>query len=408
MPTFTYQARTVDGKTVNGVLTAENQQAALRSLDERALFPIRVDEGGQASKALLPGRRRKLGLRVVATFYSQFSDLLRAGVPVLRSLDVLARQKSHPLLSEIVNEVREDVAGGESLADSMAKHPNAFSDLHIAMVRAGERGGFLEDVLSRVAVFTERQDELRNKLIGSLIYPCILLTAGVSVVIFLMSFVVPKIRPILERGGKLPITTSALFTICDVFYDPKSGSIGPGVWLVAGLVVGALMAIPYARTENGRRVFDRLKLRAPLVGRVITMVAICRFCRILGTMLQNGVPLLQSLRVSRESAGNVVLAEEIEKATDSVTKGETVAGPLSASGLFPLDIIDMIAVAEESNTLDTVLIQVANTNEERTARQIDLGVRLVEPLLLLCMAVMVLFIALALLVPILTSSSRGF
>ncbi len=402
MPTFTYQARTLDGQTVTGVLTAENQQAALRSLDEKALFPVEVAEGGQAAKSILPGRRRKLKLRVLATFYSQFADLLRAGVPVMRSLDVLARQKSHPLLTEIVNEVRDDVAGGETLADAMAKHSNAFSELHIAMIRAGERGGFLEDVLARVSSFTERQDELRNKLLGSLIYPCILVTAGVGVVAFLMSFVVPKIRPVLERGGRLPFMTQMLFSICDFFSGPGGLVVG------AGLVLSIVIAASYVRTENGRRTYDRLRLMIPVLGRIVSMVAICRFCRILGTMLQNGVPILQSLRVAKESAGNLCLADAIEKATDSVTKGETVAAPLGASGLFPIDIIDMIAVAEESNTLDTVLVQIADANEARTARQIDLGVRLLEPLLLLVMAVVVLFIALALLVPILTSSSRGY
>jgi type II secretory pathway component PulF len=401
MPTYTYEARSVDGKTVSGVLTAENQQAALRALDERALFPVQVVEGGQAGKALLPGHKRKLRIRVVATFYSQFADLLRAGVPVLRALDVLARQKSHPLLTEVLNEVHDDVAAGESLADAMVKHPNAFTELHVAMVRAGERGGFLEDVLTRISQFAERQDELRNKLLGSLIYPCILLAAGIGAVSFLMSFVVPKIRPVLERGTGLPLPTQMLFGFCD-FMSMY------GIWLGVGALIAIIVASGYARTPGGRRFFDAVWMRFPMVGRVVTMVAVCRFCRILGTLLQNGVPILQSLRVSRESAGNSLLAEAIESATDNVTKGETVATPLGSSGLFPLDIVDMIAVAEESNTLDTVLVQIADANEARTARQIDIGMRLLEPLLLLVMAVVVLFIALALLVPILTSSSRGF
>jgi len=192
-----------------------------------------------------------------------------------------------------------------------------------------------------------------------------------------------------------------LFGICDFFTTW-------GLLLGVGALIFLVVAVTYCRTAAGRKTFDRLILRIPVLGRILTMVAICRFCRILGTMLQNGVPILQSLKVSKESAGNLVLAEEIEKATDSVTKGETVAAPLGASGLFPIDIVDMIAVAEESNTMDTVLVQIADANEARTARQIDLGVRLLEPLLLLVMAVLVLFIALALLVPILTSSSRGY
>src|SRR5947207_2640784 len=171
MATFTYKAKTSNGQTISGVLTAESQQAALRTLDEKALFPILVSEGGQAAKTVLPGRKRRLKLRILTSFYSQLSDLLRAGVPVLRSIDVLAKQNASPLLSEVLKEVHADVSSGETLADSMAKHPNAFNSLSIAMIRAGEQGGFLEDVLTRIAMFTERQDELKNKLIGSMIYP---------------------------------------------------------------------------------------------------------------------------------------------------------------------------------------------------------------------------------------------
>src|SRR5262245_57142604 len=194
MATFTYKAKTSGGQTITGVLTAESHQAALRTLDEKALYPILVSEGGQAAKTVLPGRKKKLKLRVLTSFYSQLADLLRAGVPVLRALDVLGRQNTNPLRSEILKEVHADVSGGETLADSMAKHPNAFNSLSIAMIRAGEQGGFLEDVLSRIALFTEKQDELKNKLIGSMIYPCVLMAAGVCVVTFLMAFVVPSIR----------------------------------------------------------------------------------------------------------------------------------------------------------------------------------------------------------------------
>ncbi len=397
MATFTYKAKTSSGETVAGVLTAESQQAALRTLDDRSLFPIAVAEGGQAAKTAIPGRRRKLKLRVLSTFYSQLADLLRAGVPVLRALDVLARQESNPLLTEILKEVHADVSGGETLADAMAKHPHVFKSLAIAMIRAGEKGGFLEDVLMRIAVFTERQDELRNKLLGSLIYPCILLFAGASVVVFLMGFVVPKIRMFLERVDK-PWVTTALFAMCDFLQ-------ATWMYLIPAAVVAIIIAVPLARSEQGRMSLAKWQLKVPVLGNLVTMVAVCRFCRILGTLLHNGVPILEALRISKDSAGNPILARQIEFAAESVQKGETLASPLGASGLFPIDIVDMIAVAEEGNNLETVLVQIADSNEARTGRQIDLGVRLLEPILLMFMAGLVLVIAVALLVPILRMST---
>jgi len=318
---------------------------------------------------------------------------------VLRAIDVMSRMKSSPLLMQILKEIHADVSGGEPLANAMAKHPNAFNDLSIAMVRAGEQGGFLEDVLARISVFTERQDELRNKLVGSMIYPCILMFAGGTVVMFLMLFVVPRIRMFLEQVEK-PWLTVALFSTCDFLQYQ-------GFYILGALVVVMVFVIPVLKSDKERLALDKLRLRVPVMGKIVTMVAICRFCRILGTMLHNGVPILQALKISKDSAGNRILAEQIDKATENVQKGEMLASPLGASGFFPGDIIDMIAVAEESNNLETVLVQIADSNEARTARQIDLGVRLLEPLMLLVMATFVLVIAIALLVPILRMSASG-
>lgn len=401
MATFSYTAKTAQGQTVKGALSADSEAAALRMLDERALFPVSLAEGGAAVGRGLLGRPRRVPLRHLAIFYAQLADLLQAGVPLLRGLDVLSRQKGRPVLMEVIKELREDVAGGEPLAGAMSKHPHIFKELHVAMVAAGERGGFLEDVLARIGTFVERQDELRNKLLGSMIYPCLLLLGGTGVVSFMMGFVVPKIRPLLEKAGTLPALTAGLFGFCDVLRSH---------WLLVVMLIGTavLGGSVYLRTARGRQWWDRLVLRLPLIGPVLTMVSVCRFCRILGTMLRNGVPILQSLRVSRDSAGNTVLAAAIDDATDSVREGETLAGPLGASGLFPPDVLDMVAVSEESNTLEKVLVQIADTNEARLARKIDLGVRLVEPILLVFIAAIVLLIALALLVPILTGSTQRF
>lgn len=393
MPSFTYKAFNDSGAAVTGVLTAENYQVALRMLEEQALFPVKVSEGIQQS-ALGMGRGRRVSIAHLATFYSQLSDLLRAGVPLLRSLDVLGKQGSQGALTQAIKELREDVAGGMGLGDAMAKHPNAFSDLHASMVRAGESGGFLEDVLHRIAIFTEKQDELRNKVIGAMIYPAILVFVGGAVVLLLMAFVVPKLREHL-RPETFNVLTVILFAVCDAILNHY-------VAIILAVATAIFGATTWLKTESGHRLFERFQLRAPVFGKILTMVAICRFCRILGTMLHNGVPILQALRISKDSAGNHVLADVIEKATDSVKKGAPLSDPLQACGLFPPTVVDMIAVAEESNNLETVLVQIADTNEARTARSIDLAVRVLEPILLVIMAMAVCCIAIGLLLPILT------
>ncbi len=399
MPTFAYKARNPVGEQIRGTLIAESPQAAARMLDERSLLPIEVEEVRSQQRSLLTGRARRVSLSKVGQMYEQLADLLRAGVPILRALEVLAQQASTPALGYVLREVRDSVAGGESLADAMLKHPHAFPELHAAMVRAGEKGGFLEDVLSRLSEFVARQDALRNKFIGALVYPCVLLVGATGAVAFIMAYVVPKIRQVLE-DQPLPLPTVIVFGLSD-------GLRLHWHWLLAGVVVlvGALGA--YFRSAAGQALYAKLQLRTPGLGRIYTMISICRFCRILGTLLTNGIPILQALKVAKDSTGNRILAAAVDEAAESVRGGQSLARPLAASRVFPPAIIDMIAVAEESNSLDKVLIEVANTQEERTARQIDLTMRMVEPLLLMVMGVAIATIAIALLVPILRMSTGG-
>lgn len=393
MPSFRYRAVSDSGEQVAGVVTAENYLVALRMLEEQALYPIKVTEGAQQSSFGIGGPKRVKRAHLTV-FYSQLADLLRAGVPMLRSLDVLSGKGSKGALSQVVKELREGVAGGSSLADSMAKHPHVFSQLHASMVRAGESGGFLEDVLQRIGIFSEKQDELRNKVRGAMIYPSILVFFGSVVLIFIMGFVVPKLRPYLRPETFNPLT-DVVFFVCDIMLERY------GVILFVAVVV-TVGVVSWLKTKTGKRMFELFKLRAPILGPITTMVAICRFCRILGTMLHNGVPILQALKISKDSAGNDILAEAIGEAAESVERGAALSVPLGDSGLFPPAILDMIAVAEESNNLENVLVQIADTNEVRTARQIDLGVRVLEPVLLVCMAVVVGCIMVGLLLPILT------
>jgi general secretion pathway protein F/type IV pilus assembly protein PilC len=399
MPTFAYKARNADGERVNGTLVADTAAAAARILDEKTLLPIDVTELKPGGRSFLVGRGR-VSPSKVGVLYEQLADLLRAGVPVLRALNVLSQQAASPSLTRILREVHDDVAGGATLADALDRHPQAFSHLHVSMIRAGEKGGFLEEVLSRVSEFVRRQDELRNKFIGSMIYPCVLLLGGLTAITVLMMVVVPKIRPLLEAQD-LPWPTMVVFGASDL--------LGKRYLEVFGVVLVVLMIVTgFFQSSLGRRLLARLQLRAVGFGRIYTMVALCRFCRIFGTLLANGIPIINALRISKDSTGNEILAEAIDKAADSVTAGEALAKPLANSKVFPPAMMDMIAVAEESNTLEKVLIGIADTQEARTARQIDLFVRLLEPLMLLIMGMMVMFIAVALLLPILRMATSGF
>lgn len=398
MPTFAYKARSTSGEEVKGTLIADSSLAAARVLDEKALLPVELEEL-RPRRSLLTGGARRISMSKVGQMYEQLADLLRAGVPILRALEVLSQQTTSPALSQVLREVKDDVAGGDALAEAMSKHKNAFPELHASMVRAGEKGGFLEDVLANLSDFVNRQDALKNKFIGALIYPSVLMLGAAGAVTFIMAYVVPKIRQVLV-GQVLPLPTVMVFGVSDVVRDH-------GVLLFGGiaLVVGTVIA--YFRSAAGREVWSRVQLKLPGLGRIYTMIAICRFCRVFGTMLKNGIPILQALKISKDSTGNTLLAAAIDNASEAVRGGESLAGPLAASKTFPQAIIDMIAVAEESNNLDKVLVEIANTQEERTARQIDFTMRMLEPLLLMVMGVMIAFIAVALLVPILRMATTA-
>ncbi|MBU0641323.1 MAG: type II secretion system F family protein [Planctomycetes bacterium] len=399
MPTFSYKARNGSGEMVSGTLVADTASVAARMLDDQALLPVEVEELASQQRSFWTGRTRRLSISKVGVMYEQLSDLLKAGVPLLRALSVLAKQASTPALVHVLREVHDDVAGGDAFADAMAKHPQAFPKLHASMVRAGEKGGFLEDVLSRLSNFVTRQDALRNKFVGSMIYPCVLLAFGLSAVSLLMVFIVPKIRMLLEEQD-LPWPSLVVFAISDTLKLHFLEVLGV-VLVVAVVLIGVL------QSEAGQQLKARLQLRAWGFGRVYTMVALCRFCRIFGTLLANGIQILQALQIAKDATGNVILGESIDKAAENIRHGEPLAGPLAASKVFPPAIIDMIAVAEESNTLEKVLIEIADTQEERTARQIDLLMRLLEPLMLLFLGLMVLFVAVALLLPILKMATSS-
>jgi general secretion pathway protein F/type IV pilus assembly protein PilC len=305
------------------------------------------------------------------------------------------------VLKEVLDDVYRRVEDGASLADGMARYPRVFNELAVHMVKAGGEGGFLEEALDRVAQFTEQAEDLKSRTVGALAYPVFLATVGTMVVTILIVFFVPKFATIfdsLRSRGELPALTDGLLWLSETIRDWGL------VILVIALVVGFLLRARLT-TEAGRRTADLIKLKLPLLGGIFQNLAVARFCRVLGTMLRNGVPILKSLEVSRDAAGNRILSEAIGKASENISSGQALAAPLAASGHFPITVVEMISVAEESNTLDTVLVEIADGLERRTQRRLELAVRLIEPIMLLLLAGVVLAVVLALLMPIIKMSA---
>jgi general secretion pathway protein F len=397
MDEFAFVARDASGQRVTGTIAASNRREALEMIAGRALFPVEVS-GRSPSKAA--SRLRRLSGQTLAVFYGQLSDLLRSGVPLLRALDVLRKQSTRPALTSVLAEVHHDVEQGASLGEAMQRFPNIFGEMAISMVRAGSEGGFLEDALARVAEFTETQDDIRKRTMGALAYPAFLAVVGTIVVIVLMVFFVPKFDGLfqnLRERGELPVMTE--------FVLGTSQFLQRWVVLVlAGVAVVVVALRQWTRSESGRVWRDRVKIGVPLVGKVFLNLAVARFCRVLGTLLRNGVPILRALEIAADAAGNRVLAAAIVTAAKDISAGQRLAGPLAASGHFPPTVVEMISVAEESSTLEKVLIEIAESLERRTWRQLDLVVRLIEPMMLLLLAMVVLVLVVALLLPVIKMS----
>ncbi len=398
MPQFAYTARSVTGQEVVGVIAAPSKRDAVNLLGQRSLYPLKV-EAGRAARTVLRGKR--IGSQALAVTLSQMADLLSSGVPLLRTLDILARQASHAALVPVLEDIRQEVSEGNSLDAALARHPHVFSELIVDMVRAGAEGGFLEDVLKRTAAFLEQQDDLKSRVIGAATYPALLAVAGFTATTVLLVFFVPKFAELfarLEERGELPVLTTLLLAASDVL-----GRYG--LILLAILGASGWWLHRQARTERGRQFIDYWKLKLPLAGGIFLGLAVSRFCRVLGTLLKNGVPILRALAISSSSTGNRVLTGAIQNAAENISSGESLAAPLAACGLFPPSVVEMVSVAEESNNLENVLVQIADGIDRRTERRMDLMVRLLEPLMLLVMACVILLVVIALLLPVFQMSA---
>ncbi len=396
MPQFQYTAMTEAGEKISGALEADTEASALRLIEERKLFPVTVKGKGVVAGDARPQKRR-VRSRDLGLMYGQLADLLGSGVPLLRAMDSLIKSTVSPGLRDLLKEIRASVADGRTLTESMRQFPEVFPTLHTAMIQAGERAAFMEEVLRSLSGFLERFEELRSKVLGAMIYPAMLTALGTVVMIGALIFFVPRFEPLLANAQK-PLPTEILF---------GASKIMRSYWYLLILGVAGLGGLVWVnlKSEAARRAMERWRLKIPVVGSAFRLLAITRFCRILGTMLANGVPLLQALKISKDATGSTILAERIAEATESVRDGKRLSEPLGVGGFFPEQILAMLSVAEESNKLDKVLVQIADTVERRTNRQVDQAVRLIEPAILCLVAAGIGFLALGLLLPIFTMAS---
>ncbi|MFZ4082808.1 MAG: type II secretion system F family protein [Pirellula sp.] len=397
MAEFAYTAKSSTGEKLSGMIAAASRAEAMQKLRAQSMYPMSVQDAAPAAKSYsitLPVRVKK---EQVADFCAQLADLLSNGVPMLESLKILGDATENPKLQATCLAIHESVSQGDTLDVSMGKHPAIFSELTLSMIRAGQEGAFLEESLQRTSHFLRKQDEMRSKIIGALTYPIILGVVGSIIVAAMVVFLVPKFQPFFDRleqnGTGLPLITIMLLGASKILM--KYGLL---VILALGGLVFAILR--WIKTESGRRMIDKIKLKTPIVGDIFHDAAVSRACRVLGTMLKNGVPLLRSLRISSESTGNVLLAEAMLKSADNVTAGDTLSKPLAASGLIPPQVMAMIRIAEESNTLDDVLVKIADRIDGRIERKLEVLVRMIEPMMLVFIGGMVMFVIVGVLLPV--------
>jgi general secretion pathway protein F len=398
MPVFAYRGLAANGRSVAGVVDADSVRTARGKLRERGIFPTDLAEEEPVVKRSLGDYLPSFGRRIPPTELSlltrQLSSLLGAGVQLVDALGALADQSARPVTKRLLSQIRERVREGTSLGDALAAHPETFSDLYIGMVRAGEAAGALEVVLNRIADFNESQAEFKAQVTHALTYPIIMVCVGSAIMFFLMGYVVPQVATIFQQNNAaLPLPTVILITISNFI---------SGYWmLLVVMIAGTIAAVMYAlSTRRGRRFYDTWLLRMPYIGGTVTRVLCARFSRTLATMLQSGVQLLPALASVKHVITNALLADAVEESRTSIREGHGMTHPLAQSGLFPPLLIEMIRVGERTGEVESMLERVADTYEREVERSLNQLTTLLEPLMTLAMAGIILFMMLAILLPI--------
>ena len=408
MPTFKYIARSRTGEKIAGSIEAQDKRAALLQIERLGQMPVSVFEGGLGAPAaatsagdkkffkleLKRSGKARMGMRDVLLLTRELSDLLSSGMTLGNALHTLSRRKTSKAQDKIVTELRDQIVQGTSMSNALGQWPDTFSTLYVSMVRAGEASGQLAEVLERLCHHYERVQEAREKVMMALIYPGIVLSMGAVTMLFSMVFVVPRFSAIFaELGSTLPLPTLILIKLSHVL-------IRYGWLMILGLVGLVVFIRRTLKTPGGRRWWDRMQLKLPLIKNIVKANAFAHFARTLSTLLSNGVQVLQALAIVEDTVGNVVIAEAVRDARNRVTDGATISSPLAAGGVFPPLLTDMLAVGEESGDMSAALLHIAKRYDDALDRSVKIFTTVLEPVMILVMAILVGFVAISMLLAV--------
>jgi general secretion pathway protein F len=397
MPVFEYHGLSAEGKKIKGIIDAPTPRMARTKLRAMEIFPVDIREEIQMpQKAEDPLTKffQRIRPQDVSIITRQLATLLEAGTPLVSALDAIIEQTDNHALKKVVAQVREEIKEGRSFADALEQHRKVFTDLYVNMISAGEESGALEQVLLRLADFTENQIRLRNRIRAALAYPIFMVIIGTAILGFLLTFVIPTVSQVFqEMGQTLPLPTRILLGVSAIFRKFWWGLIGAFILLAVG-------ARRYLQTPKGALQWDQVKLRLPLFGKIILQGAVARFARTLATLLQGGLPILNSLDIVKTVVNNQLLAQAIEETKLAVREGEGIAPSLKGSGLFPSIVTHMIATGEASGNLEKMLVKVADAYEAEVETKITALTSILEPVIILAMGLVVGFIVISILLPI--------
>lgn len=412
MSQYNYSALDAKGQEHKGSLNVIDQTEALSRIKQMGYFPQRIQERPSREKKnppvlAGPGKERKkwsfyigsgVRSRVLTTFTRQLATLVGAGLPLLRGLRLLEEQESNPMLKQVIHKIGTAIEGGSTLSEALAYHPKIFNKLFVNMVKAGETGGVLEIVLTRLAEFMEKTQKIKGKVVAAMFYPSAIIMVAIAILGILMAFVVPRFEDVFRdmmNGQPLPTFTLIVLAI--------SRAIKSHILIILGISVClSILFKTVSLTRIGRHYVDHLKLYLPGLGKVINKLAVSRFSRTLGTLVSSGVPILQSLSIVKETSGNVIIADAVAAVHDSVKKGETITTPLAASHVFPPMVIGMVDVGEQTGALPEMLMKVADNYDDEVDNAVSAMTSLLEPIMIVFLAVVVGSIVIALFMPLIT------
>ena len=398
MPLYQWEGRTAQGKVLKGEMEAATLEAVFARLRSQRIQPnpAQVKEKGKGlSKEInIPGFGPTVKAYDVMIFTRQFSTMIDAGLPIVQSLDVLTEQTSNKALKDIIRAVRRDVSGGSTLADALHKHPKAFDDLYVNMVRAGEAGGVLNTILNRIALFIEKANKLKKKVKGAMIYPATIVTVAVGVVTILLLYVIPVFAELYGGMGKaLPAPTQITINVSNFFRANF-------LYLAAGGILTGVGLQMYYKTARGQLVIDGILLKMPILGDLLRKVAVARFSQNMSILLASGVPILEGLSITARTAGNKVIEKAIMEARVSISEGKTVAEPLEKSGVFPPMVCQMVAIGENTGALDSMLKRVGDFYEDEVDNSVANLTALMEPVIMIVLGIVLGGLVISMYLPI--------